>query len=585
MTTEPDKAVSRRRYQRSIAAREEAERLLEGKSRELFEANQKLSKLAASQEEIIQERTSKLQTALTEAEEAITARSRFIATMSHEIRTPLGGILGMIDILLEQEDDLEKREYLNNAKIAGSALKRIVNDVLDLSRMEQQALHLADEDVDVRALLSGVVALFRIGFEGANRKFHWDIQTEVPKAFRGDATRVRQVISNLTSNAVRYSQEGDIYFRLVMQQRDGKDILRFEIEDEGVGIAPDRIGDLFKDFSQIHNDLTQVAESSGLGLAICKRIVEAMKGQIGVASEVGVGTVFWFEIPVEAAKPENVQRARVRTRPISDTRGLSALVAEDNVINQKIITTFLSSIGVEYELAKNGRIAVEKFKPGQFDVLLMDVAMPEMDGFQAIRKIREMHPAKDIPPIMILTAHVTEAIQDEAGMLGIKTVLNKPITKKELQNALATVSAGRASAPASARKPENPPDSAAETALDTLKRVLSPITFEELSTVFDEAELAQLLHDYIVSAEDTLAKLNEHFAQSAWEELSRQAHSLKGSSSLLGFDTIVRSAEWLEGNASEANANDSRAHIVQLTNAIGNLRCQFAPTTAIAQAS
>lgn len=526
MQTETPEVVSRRRYQRAVAAREEAEALLEDKSRALFEANEKLSDLAASQEQTILNRTQELREALHEAEEAITARSRFIATMSHEIRTPLGGILGMIDILLENEVDPEKCEFLNHAKNAGTALKSIVNDVLDLSRMERQSLVLADEAVDIRALLRGVIALFETQLEETERKFFLEIDTSVPPMFRGDATRVRQVISNLTSNAVRYSESGNIHFRISMKTVEDKWTLRFEIEDEGIGIAPERIDDLFKDFSQIHNELTQVAESSGLGLAICKRIIEAMQGEIGVLSEVGLGTVFWFEIPVEVAQPVR-PTTRISTRPLNDASGMQVLVAEDNLINQKIITTFLTNIGVGYDLAENGRVAIEMFEAGKFDAILMDVAMPEVDGFQAIREICAQHPPEDIPPIIILTAHVTEAIQHEAGMLSVTKVLNKPISKRDLQNTLASLEV--TASPASRRMLQAAATESEAQNNDTslLEELLGPEKYHEMLMVFDSDELQKLAEDYLQDARKIADDIRRFLGEGSLKDASKKAHSLR----------------------------------------------------------
>lgn len=404
MSEIPEEFVSRKRYRRERLARTEAESLLESKSRELFEANKALSEHSSRLELAVQERTEELQRALERAEAASTARSRFVATMSHEIRTPLGGLLGMIDLLTLDEQDPNKLELLNYAKAAGNALSRIVNDVLDFSKMEAGVFVFEEEHVDIRALVESVRILSNSHEKGANRTIIAKIDSSVPKLFLGDATRIRQVISNLVSNALRYSTEGPITLRASATPHEKGVLLRVEIEDQGIGIPEEKFTSLFKDFSQIANPLTSAAQGTGLGLAICKRIIDGIGGSIGVASCPGAGSTFWFELPVavvSAMQSDDVEQDIQDTSPIAtNIAGKRVLIAEDNIINQKLLLTYAARMNLDAELAENGRIALEKFAPGKYDLILMDVAMPEMDGLEATRRIRDTWPAQSIPPFL-----------------------------------------------------------------------------------------------------------------------------------------------------------------------------------------
>ena len=431
MSVDGDDRVSRRRYAREKNARLEAETLLEHKSRELFEANQALNNHSEQLEKAVLMRTAEMRVALEQAEAASSARSRFIATMSHEIRTPLGGLLGMIDLLALDEPNEEKLELLENARISGLALKRIVNDVLDFSKMEAGLLVFENESVDIRALVKSIQMLAQTNLKNTQRVIEALIDTNVPELFLGDATRIRQVISNLVSNALRYSSEGTVTIKVTSSSHPAGCLLRLEVSDHGLGIAEDQIDNLFKDFSQISNPLTNTAQGTGLGLAISKRIVEGCGGTIGVNSKLGKGSTFWVELPVEvlATQKADAEGQIVNTPATSqkDLKGIRVLLAEDNAINQKLLLTYLRRMGIETVLAENGRIAVEKFKPGAFDLIMMDVAMPEMDGLAATWQIRKSWDPIDVPPVMILTAHVMDAIEGDATSVGVDTVLSKPI--------------------------------------------------------------------------------------------------------------------------------------------------------------
>jgi signal transduction histidine kinase/DNA-binding NarL/FixJ family response regulator/HPt (histidine-containing phosphotransfer) domain-containing protein len=581
MTTSPDDRVSRRRYEREQIARAEAEKLLEDKSRELFDANTALSAQSANLERAVKERTEELEQALKRAEAASTARSRFIATMSHEIRTPLGGLLGMIDLLSMDEKDASKLELLNYAKAAGEGLSRIVNDVLDFSKMEAGVFVFEEEDVDIRALVESIRILYTSHGKGTGRTIVTKIDRSVPKLFRSDATRIRQIISNLINNALRYSADGPIIFRAKAEAHEKGVLLRCEVEDFGVGIPPEKFKDLFKDFAQVANPLTVAAQGTGLGLAICKRILDGLGGKVGVESSLGEGSTFWFEVPVEVvSRPQSTQdddaeMASGEQSPARSIEGLRVLIAEDNIINQKMLLAYTDRMNLKADLAENGRIAVEKFAPGKYDLILMDIAMPEMDGIEATRQIKTKWPAKDVPPIFALTAHVADAIEEEANIVGIDRILSKPIPFNTLKALIeSSLKLSKAKAGAGPNVAETSDVSASQNApaiVAELKGRMVPEVVNHLLEIFDMDGLIDLVQKFVVDASLRLEQLIAAERSGDKDAASKQAHSLKGASLALGFKDMSDMARHMELRDSDVDVEGLAAEFMSKINEIRSI--------------
>ncbi|MBU2963101.1 response regulator [Citreicella sp. C3M06] len=548
--------------------------MLEQKSRDLFLANQKLSAYSADLQQAVLERTAELRLALERAEAASAARSRFLATMSHEIRTPLGGLLGMIDLLSMDEADPEKLELLTNAKTAGAGLNRIVNDVLDFSKMEAGVFLYEEENVDIRALIESIRILAASHAHGANRKLIARIDESVPKLFRGDATRMRQVVSNLVNNALRFSTDGPIIIRAQASPHPDGAMLRVEVEDFGVGIAQSQFEHLFKDFTQITNPLTAAAQGTGLGLAISKRIIDGIGGRISVNSTEGEGSTFWFEVPVRVVSRPDAQggaeNADHSGLAAVDAMGKRVLIAEDNIINQKLLLAYLDRMNIKADLAENGRVALEKFAPGKYDLLLMDVAMPEMDGLEATRRIRDKWPASQIPPILALTAHVMDAIEEEAHLVGIDRILSKPIPFEDLKLAIeiALASAGRAGRDASPAPVLNDPEMSQGSGNRSFFDLMSPDAYEMLLNVFGEDGLTDFAANFVRDSTTRIEALLAAEQAGDSSEVGIQAHSLKGAAMAFGFADM---SEWVR----QIEAEETQLHDRTVTQTAEKFRAKL----------
>ncbi|SHM70326.1 PAS domain S-box-containing protein [Roseovarius litoreus] len=485
--------------------------------------------------------TDALQKALEHAEAASMARSRFIATMNHEIRTPLGGLLGIIDLMALDETDPEKVELLNYAKLAGRGLNRIVDDVLDVSKMEAGVLVFEQEAVDLRAVIDGVRILAASADNARGREITMEIGPTVPRYFLGDANRLRQLISNLVSNALRYSETGPIIIRADAHQHSKTCRLKVEVEDFGIGISAQDQPNLFRDFSQIDNPLTAAANGTGLGLAICKRIVEKLNGDIGVESQPGEGSTFWFELDVAATTERDVDAPQADPRPALGLDGRRILVAEDNVINQKLFMTFTRRMGLQSDLAETGRSAIEAFAPGKYDLILMDVSMPEMDGFEAISFLQSKFGKENLPPILALTAHTEDFIEKQAALLDVDRILPKPIDydtlKRELEAAL-NLEHKPHSRCFDHQPPVLPSSDSSVAAVQTLEQVMAADIYQQLLPDFGMQGLLELARKFVTDANRRLCKIIEAEAEGDVAEIALQVHALKGAAMTVGFRDV-----------------------------------------------
>ena len=393
--------------------------------------------------QLVKERVENLQKfreAKEAADQANRTKSEFLAMMSHEIRTPMNGILGTVQLLELSVVNEEQRKDLMVIRNSGDALLILIDGILDFSKIEAGKLELEARDFDVRSEIGNTIALYRPAIESRDLTLEVVLSPELPTMLRGDSTRLRQIVSNLVSNAIKFTRQGFIRVDVGAQRmEDGIVRLVCSVQDSGIGIPAERKHRLFQAFSQVDVSTTRQFGGTGLGLAICARLCEAMGGKIGVESEAGIGSVFRFELLLrESQAPAQApQRLLIETSPALSS--LKVLVVEDHPVNQKIALGLLAKLGVAADLAENGAMAVERVRSGSYQVVLMDMQMPVMDGMDATRAIRSLALSTQ-PWIIAQTANAFDTDRERCLEAGMDDFLSKPFRMDRLREKLETAS-------------------------------------------------------------------------------------------------------------------------------------------------
>ena len=402
-----------------------------GRERGAWDDRRRLLELRSDFDRRVEEKTQDLVEAVQEAESLSQTRIEFLASVSHEIRTPMMGILGVGDLLLKCDLGIKERGYAETIRSSAVALLGVLNDILDFSKIEAGHLTLQPEVFDLREAIRGVAELLEPKAREKRIELLYQVWSEAPEWVLGDPWRLRQILINLVGNAIKFTQDGKVILEVLpaRQAAGSKSLtLRFAVLDTGVGVDPDELPGLFQAFTQTGSGAQQLA-GTGLGLAISRRIVEAMDGHIGADSQIGEGSNFWFEIPLQVA--DEPSSARVLSGGIAAMREGRVLLAEDNEVNRMVVLGQLESLGVQAEAVHDGAEALAALSRSSYDLVLMDCQMPKMDGYEATRRVRAQESSGRLP-IIAVTAHAFDGERERCLAAGMDDYLVKPFEEEQL---------------------------------------------------------------------------------------------------------------------------------------------------------
>ena len=524
--------------------------------------------------------------AANDAKAANMAKSSFLAMMSHEIRTPMNAVLGFASMLLETKLDQEQRSSVQAIHNSGDALLEILNDILDFSKLESGKMSLEEIEFDPATLMHNVASVMRPHtiVKGIELKFIEDPQ--LPVSLRGDAGRIRQVMMNLVSNAIKFTQAGSVTIQARCIYRSQQQAtVEWSITDTGIGIPADRIGDLFKDFMQADSSITRRFGGSGLGLAICKRIVEQMNGEIGVSSTMGKGSTFRFSLllPIgTATSTEEVvgkdPSAELQSFIARLGRPLRLLITDDDATNRLVASKMLKDFDIAINTASNGVEAVESAKQFPYDLLLMDMRMPEMDGLQATRAIRAEGGRLATVPIVAFTANAFAEDVRACRESGMNDFIVKPVRKNILIETMLTVLKNMGVNDTAAL----PPDTSGKMGDGDRAPVMDTEIYGSLLDEMGEDFIAELRETYLAETLARLTTLRELACPGDGEKIGREAHSLKSTSATFGLQQLAAIARDLEMTSAKIDREEYQQVLQQIEEAFTAARQELLDRGAMA---
>ncbi len=461
------------------------------------------------------------------AEDAVKSKQQFLSNMSHEIRTPMNAIIGFTKVLLKTDLSIKQAEYLNAIKMSGDALIVLINDILDLAKVDAGKMTFEQNPFKLKASIASMLHLFEPKIEEKNLKLIKEYDKRIPDVLLGDPVRLHQIILNLVSNAVKFTSEGSITVSVnLLSEDEDKVKIQFSVKDTGIGIKPEKINGIFENFQQASSGTSRIYGGTGLGLAIVKQLIVPQGGSVSVASTLNEGSDFSFILDFQKTNATNTTDIEIMEQDTAK-KNIRVLVVEDIALNQLLMKTLLDDFGFERDIASNGKIAIEKLAQNQYDIILMDLQMPEMNGFQATDHIRNV--LKLDIPIIALTADVTTVDLAKCKAVGMNDYIAKPVDERLLYSKIMALF----------QKPTPAAITAAATVVNEEIKQMRCIDLAYLikRTKSDPALMMEMITLYLEQTPPLINTMKQSFEAKDWKTLYAAVHKIIPSFSIMGINS------------------------------------------------
>ncbi|MFV8393399.1 ATP-binding protein [Flavobacterium sp. LB2P6] len=488
--------------------------------------------------EIAEEAKINAESATIIAENAVKAKQQFLSNMSHEIRTPMNAIIGFTKVVLKTELTPKQKEYLNAIKMSGDALIVLINDILDLAKVDAGKMTFEKIPFKMKSSISAMLHLFETKIQEKNLKLITEYDSKIPDVLVGDPVRLHQIILNLVSNAVKFTIKGKITVSVhLLHEDEDKVIIQFAVIDTGIGISEEKIGTIFENFQQASSGTSRLYGGTGLGLAIVKQLVEPQGGSICVKSNINEGSTFSFTLSFQKTNAD----AELENQLVeldTEINNIKVLVVEDIPLNQLLMKTLLDDFGFSRDIAENGKIAIEKLKENDYDIILMDLQMPEMNGFEATEYIRKTMNSKI--PIIALTADVTTVDLAKCKAVGMNDYLAKPINERLLYSKIVGILKKPKLATLTAKLNENLEENNPKDA----KIKCIDLVYLNQRTKSNPTLMMEMISLYLVQTPPLISAIKQSLEEENWQLLSAAAHKMIPSFAIMGmspnFENIAK---------------------------------------------